>query len=204
MLLDTVRLDGQTWLYTGIADSAAARSRRLIRHLARQLERREDEITIGRDSFGKPFLAAPAMEYWFNTSSCDGLMLVAGSLGGPVGADVETLERCRAVWQDAAREFSPAEQALLAGLPPQDRPLAFARLWTAKEAVLKARGVGIVDGLAEPNLGFVDDLSAPPPWKPINVNVGGDRYAVTWYTLTIVEVRAIAARAESSPNPGMT
>ena len=204
MLLDTVPLDGLTWLYTGIAASAEARSRQLVRHLGGRLGRPEGEIAIGRDSFGKPFLAAPAMEYWFNTSSCDGLMLITESHDGPVGADLETLERCRAVWEDAAREFPPAEQALLAGLPLRDRPLAFARLWTAKEAVLKARGTGIVDGLAEPDLSFLRDLAAPPPWQPTNVNVGRDRYALTWYTLTIVEVRAIAARAESSPNPGMT
>lgn len=204
MRLDTVRLDGETWLHTGIAASPEARRRVLVHHLARELGRPEGEIVLGQESFGKPVLAAPARDYWFNASSCDGLMLIAGSRTGPVGADLETLERCRAVWEDAAREFAPAERAALAALAPADRPLAFARLWTAKEAVLKARGTGIVNGLAEPDLSLLEDLAAPPPWRPANVKVGGDCYAVTWYTLTIVEVRAIAARAESSPNPGMT
>ncbi|EME71977.1 phosphopantetheinyl transferase [Paramagnetospirillum caucaseum] len=197
-------MDGQTWLYTGIADRPEVRSRLLAGHLARELGCSPDAIVLGRDRFGKPFLAAPAAAYWFNLSACGGLVLVAGSHGGPVGADVETLARCRPVWEDAAREFAPAERARLAGLAPAERPLAFARLWTAKEAVLKARGIGIVNGLVEPDLSHLGDLSAPPPWNPARMKVGDDHYAVTWYTLPIDEARVVAARAESSSNPGIT
>lgn len=201
---ESMRLDETTWLYTGVAHNAEARRLVLVGHLARELEWPQERIALGRDHFGKPFLAASPFAYWFNCSACDGLMLIAGSRKGPVGADVETLPRCTAAWEDAAREFNPAEQALLAALPAQDRPLAFARLWTAKEAVLKARGTGIVHGLAEPDLSGLDDPASSPPWEPVNVKVGGDRYAVTWYTLPIAEVMIIAARAMSSPILGMT
>jgi 4'-phosphopantetheinyl transferase len=201
---ESMRLDDTTRLYTGVADNAEARRRVLVRHLARELDWPEERITLGRDRFGKPFLTASPFAYWFNGSACDGLMLIAGSRHGPVGADVETLPRCTAAWQDAAREFTPAEQARLAAIPAHDRPLAFARLWTAKEAVLKARGTGIVDGLTEPDLSEMDDPATSPPWQPMNVKVGGDRYAVTWYTLPISEVMVIAARARSSPILGMS
>ncbi|WP_231849012.1 4'-phosphopantetheinyl transferase family protein [Paramagnetospirillum magneticum] len=193
-----------TWLYTGIAQAAEARSRVLVRHLARRLDRPEAEIVLARDSFGKPMLADPDSGYWFNCASCDGLLLIAGSRQGPVGADVETLERCIPVWEDASQGFAPAERALLAALPAARRPLAFARLWTAKEAVLKARGTGIVDGLAEPDLSFLRDLADSPPWISTKVNVGGDRFAVSWYTLPMDEALAIAARAEAAPNLEMT
>lgn len=36
------------------------------------------------------------------------------------------------------------------------------------------------------------------------VNVGGDRFAVSWYTLPMDEALAIAARAEGAPNLEMT
>jgi 4'-phosphopantetheinyl transferase len=201
---ESMRLDGQTRLYTGIAADSGARRRVLLRHLAAELGRPEADIAIDRDPSGKPFLASPGLGYWFNCSSVDGLLLVAGSRTGPVGADIETLERCIPVWEDASRTFAPAERARLAALKPGMRPLAFARLWTAKEAVLKARGTGIVHGLAEPGLEHLDDLSIPPPWRPIQMHVGGEYYAVTWYTLTIDEVLVIAARAEPSPKPGTT
>jgi 4'-phosphopantetheinyl transferase len=204
MRLDTVQLDGMTWLHTGIAQAAEARSRVLVRHLAAEMNRPEAEIAIARDSFGKPFLADPDPGYWFNCSSCDGLLLIAGSRRGPVGADVETLERCIPVWEDASRDFAPAERALLAALAPARRPLAFARMWTAKEAVLKARGTGIVHGLAQPDMSLVGDLAFSPPRTCTKVNVGGDRYAVTWYILPMDEALAIAARAEAAPNLEMT
>lgn len=201
---ESMRLDGQTRLYAGIAADAAARRRVLTRHLAAELGRSEAEIAIGREPSGKPFLAGSDPGYWFNTSAADGLLLIAGSRAGPVGVDIETLQRCIPVWEDASRTFAPAERDRLAALPADRRPLAFARMWTAKEAVLKARGSGIAGGLEEPNLGELDDLSSPPPWRPAHMQVGGDCYAVTWYTLPIDEVLVIAARAEPSPEPGTT
>jgi 4'-phosphopantetheinyl transferase len=199
-----MRLDEDTWLHTGIARDPHARRQVLLRHLARRLSRPEESIALARDSFGKPILADPDSGYWFNCSSCGDLMLIAGSSNGPVGVDVETVERCRPVWEDASREFAPAERALLAGLPPSIRPLAFARLWTAKEAALKASGTGIVNGLAEPDLSVLTDLAAPSPWPAITVKVGRDRHAVTWYMVPMDEIMVIAARADTSSKPGIS
>lgn len=199
---ESMRLDGQTRLYTGIAADSDARRRMLLRHLAAELGRPETDIAIEQGESGKPFLAGPNPGYWFNTSSVDGLLLIAGSRSGPVGADIETLQRCIPVWEDASQSFAPAERDLLAALPAPDRPLAFARMWTAKEAVLKARGTGILEGMAEPFLGGLKNWSAPPPWPPTHMQVGDECYAVTWYTLPIDEVLVIAARAEYSSRPG--
>jgi 4'-phosphopantetheinyl transferase len=197
-MLKSMRLDVDVWLHTGITPDLETRRQVLLRHLARRLDRSEESIALARDSFGKPILADPDIAYWFNCSSCNDLLLIAGSCTGPVGADVETVERCLPVWEDAAREFAPAEQALLARLPPASRPLAFARLWTAKEAVLKASGIGIINGLAEPDLSRLGGLDAPPPWPSANVKVGRDRHAVTWYMVPMDEIMVIAARADPS------
>jgi 4'-phosphopantetheinyl transferase len=47
----------------------------------------------------------------------------------------------------AERYFAPAEARLVADLSPEERPSAFYRLWTLKEAYLKATGEGLAAAL---------------------------------------------------------
>ncbi|MGA2499467.1 MAG: 4'-phosphopantetheinyl transferase superfamily protein [Tepidisphaeraceae bacterium] len=60
-----------------------------------------------------------------------------------IGVDVETLDPTIEAMETAHHHFHPNELAHLQSLAPADRPLAFYRLWTAKEAVLKALGTGL-------------------------------------------------------------
>ena len=48
----------------------------------------------------------------------------------------------------AERNFAPEETGELLSLPEYERPAAFRRLWTRKEAFLKAWGTGLAGGLA--------------------------------------------------------
>jgi 4'-phosphopantetheinyl transferase len=66
---------------------------------------------------------------------------VALSLGGPVGLDVEEL--LDDVGVIAWSVLAPAERAGLRRLPAAERPMAFLRTWTCKEAALKATGHGL-------------------------------------------------------------
>jgi len=63
---------------------------------------------------------------------------------GPVGADIEDAGRSPVADGVVRRCCSPREQAWLAGLAPADRSQAFLGLWTKKEAVAKALGLGLV------------------------------------------------------------
>jgi 4'-phosphopantetheinyl transferase len=70
-------------------------------------------------------------------------VLVAVSEAGRVGVDVEPFDGPASdplLWKETC---AAAELAALGQLPPAERPAAFARLWTRKEAVLKALGVGL-------------------------------------------------------------
>ena len=95
---------------------------------------------------GKPTLTTAPLR--FNVSHSHDLALVAVTREREVGIDVERVRDTVEVARLAARFFSSAEQALLAALPPADRPGAFFRLWTCKEAYLKATGEGVSRALA--------------------------------------------------------
>ncbi len=65
----------------------------------------------------------------------------------PVGVDVERVRPRPRALALARSRLHPKEADALAAVPDAERDEAFARLWTAKEAVLKARGTGLVGGL---------------------------------------------------------
>ncbi|WP_327000853.1 4'-phosphopantetheinyl transferase superfamily protein [Dactylosporangium sp. NBC_01737] len=75
---------------------------------------------------------------------------MALSRAGDVGVDLEPAGRRPSA---LAWSCSPAERAWLAGRPPGERPAAFTRLWTRKEACVKARGTGIRHRLADVHCG---------------------------------------------------
>ncbi|MGW6272436.1 4'-phosphopantetheinyl transferase family protein [Streptomyces sp. NPDC055060] len=92
---------------------------------------------------GRPAVAGGVGPH-FSLSHTDGLALLAFA-DRPVGADVERLPSADMV-ADVASALHPQEQAELAELPNTERPLAFTRCWTRKEACLKGTGEGLAGG----------------------------------------------------------
>ncbi len=70
-------------------------------------------------------------------------VLVALALGAAVGVDVQEVDDRLNVAALIASTMAPAEAAALNRIGVAERPKAFARMWTRKEAVLKALGVGL-------------------------------------------------------------
>ncbi len=99
---------------------------------------------------GQPWLAGH--EIRFSLARSGGLALVAVS-SGPVGADLERLEPRRGLADVAAARFTAPEAACIAaGCAARTSPTrSFYRHWTAKEAYLKAIGIGLA-GLREAEL----------------------------------------------------
>ena len=104
------------------------------------------ELTLAVGPHGKPSLAAPSSPD-FNLSHCGDIVLLAIAHGVEIGVDVEVLRPRPRALQLAQRYFSADEAAALAALPEAECQQAFYRLWTAKEAVLKALGRGLAFGL---------------------------------------------------------
>ncbi len=96
---------------------------------------------------GKPAVAERD-DLHFNLSHCRGLVACALSRSGPVGLDVEWLGR-PAPLEVAERFFSASETRWLLERPDHARHDAFFRIWTLKEAYIKAVGLGLSQPLGE-------------------------------------------------------
>jgi len=117
--------------------------RRGIAHdlIARQFSLPREAVTIEHDEAGRPVLARPAgTGLHISLATRSGLVAVALARA-PVGVDVERIEPSVA---PPLASLHPNEREALAALPESARPLAFAQIWTAKEAYVKALGTGFL------------------------------------------------------------
>lgn len=117
--------------------------------LGRYLDIAPEKVTFTTRPGGKPELAprSHSSPVRFNLSHSRELALVAVTLGGEVGVDLEHLRPICELENIVGRYFACREQAQWRALAEQERLPAFFRCWTRKEAYLKARGVGLSGGL---------------------------------------------------------
>lgn len=93
----------------------------------------------------------------FNISHARGAVACAMTLDHAIGVDIEDVERSGRLLEIADAYFAPAELAILRAAPVAARRTVFFRLWTLKEAYIKAHG----DGLSLPLDRFAFALSPP-------------------------------------------
>jgi 4'-phosphopantetheinyl transferase len=117
--------------------------------LARELAMPARDVAYLTGEHGKPQLAwhgPPPLDFSF--SDVESIALLAVSRGGPVGVDVETIRENVAITPIAESRFAIAERDAVRGATDAERAACFYRIWTRKEAALKAIGVGLAQGLA--------------------------------------------------------
>jgi 4'-phosphopantetheinyl transferase len=101
----------------------------------------------------QPFLyGAHGKPYWegeiaFNVSHSHDVGMIAIGRGIELGCDVERVDPKFVDDQIPERFFSPGEVRALRALPKPEQTAAFFRIWTRKEAVIKACGLGVSMGL---------------------------------------------------------
>ena len=103
-------------------------------------------VELCRDEVGKPFVAKKSRAQsliTFNMSHAHGRALVAVSMGQEVGVDLERIRPDVEVEKLSERCFAPSEHASIMQLAEAQRAPRFFRYWVAKEAVLKAQGIGL-------------------------------------------------------------
>ncbi len=138
---DTIHLHWLDWHH-------GVRREPLRRILAPYLGIRPHSVRIVQDdASSKPRLADEQAELCFNWSHSGTWALAAVARHVPLGVDLECRQRKVNALPLAQRFFADSEFRYLQGLPSEIRAAAFLRLWTGKEAVLKALGRGISSGL---------------------------------------------------------
>jgi len=112
--------------------------------------------------WGKPEIAGPALDIplWFNLSHADGFVACVAARVPQLGVDVENMNRKTSHDELARRFFAAAEYDGLRNLPPYLRREAFFRIWTLKEAYIKAEGKGLSIPLASFSFHFPADHPA--------------------------------------------
>lgn len=109
---------------------------------------------------GRPFLRDGSLSTSFNVTHSGDLALIAVTREGVIGVDVERIDPSVELLAIGGRFFSATEHAQLAACSEADRPLAFFRCWTRKEAYLKARGTGLHTPLDQFDVTFLEGV--PP------------------------------------------
>jgi 4'-phosphopantetheinyl transferase len=100
------------------------------------------ELRFGYGDQGKPFLDLPG-DLRFNLSHSHERALVGATWGRDLGVDLEHLREGQDLRGLAERFFSEPERQALRRVPEPEFRREFLRVWTRKEAYLKARGTGL-------------------------------------------------------------
>lgn len=133
------------WLIASGEQPANLKERSILRRMtaraliARQFNLGHGDVEIGHDERGRPFLAHPAGSgLHLSLATRDGLVAVALAQAS-VGIDVERIDPTA---EPPLAALHKLEAEALTALSAPARPLAFAQIWSAKEAYAKALGTG--------------------------------------------------------------
>jgi len=147
-------------------------------------------LEFGAGPFGKPYLrrGSPALE--FNLSHSGDVVLMALARDRPVGVDVEEWSANVEVESIATLVFSPLEQEHVVAAGPSARNRAFFRVWSRKEAYIKATGHGVSRGLDH-----FDVVGAAVPGRVTDhlASDAGDRWLLRDLDLDVGYAGAVAA-----------
>lgn len=166
-------------------------SRAVVRHiLAGYLGTAPGEIRFGYGMQGKPFLL-DRRDLHFNVSHAEDVLVAGVAQGRELGIDVERMFSEAVMEEVSGRVLSKPERGLFEGLDAGERREWFVRLWTRKEAYIKADGRGMslpldrIDVSTFPNrvrllTDGLDDWPLCPRWTVRNLE------AAPGYTAALV------------------
>ena len=165
--------------------------------LARYLAASPADVVFAYNARGKPSLGPPwdRRGLGFNLSHSKALAVIAISGGREVGVDVEFVRPVRHLTGMVARWFSAEEQRGWQAPPAADQTAGFFRVWTCKEAWLKAVGTGLSLPLDQVSVAVA--LAEPPRVLAIRGDQGEARqWRLECLSPAAGYVAAVAVRGE--------
>ncbi|GFZ88964.1 4'-phosphopantetheinyl transferase family protein [Dyella caseinilytica] len=148
------------------------------------------DVVLREGEYGRPELIQPWRDaLQFNWSHSGDKAIIAVARDVIPGIDIERTRPRPKVMELAERFFHPAEAAALNVLDHDQREEDFLRLWTSKEAVLKALGRGLAFGLDRLHVALKHEGAAlrwldgedASSWQLHALAVGGDyRASLAW------------------------
>jgi len=127
--------------------------------LASYLQINPRELLLVSKINQKPYLDLKQnlLSLQFNLSHSCEFALLAVTLDSPIGIDIEHIREVPQCLQLAKRFFSDKEHKYLSQCSSENQNLMFLKYWTAKEAFLKAKGLGITGYLHRHTFHFEND-----------------------------------------------
>jgi 4'-phosphopantetheinyl transferase len=151
--------------------------------LGHYLQQTPETIELAYTDRGRPILPHDETVQ-FSISHTHDLVAVAVTAGARVGIDLEYVQPQLDLPELAKRICSDEELQTFQALASRETPAAFFRIWTRKEAYLKARGEGITEGLQEISVSLgseetgsikdTRDESAAQTWRLLTLPVPAD------------------------------
>lgn len=116
-------------------------------------------LELAYENLGKPRFRDEALhaKLRFNFSNSNDRGLLAVTVGEELGVDLERVRPMNDMMGLARRYYAETETNKLFALADQERPAAFFRCWTRKEAYLKAVGKGLTFPLRSVEVTLLND-----------------------------------------------
>jgi 4'-phosphopantetheinyl transferase len=131
--------------------------------LGSMLEIAPNKLEFDSSSSGRPFVKRRELKLDFNVAHSEDIGILAVSTGGEIGVDLELLMPIPQALEIAKIHFSLSELIAIDSLPITAQSTEFLRLWTCKEAYLKAIGVGLSMSMSQCEVSV-----SPTKWISIN------------------------------------
>lgn len=170
--------------------------RALLRYaLAEQLGCQPQNLSLKAEKNGKPYLDNNTDNLHFNVAHTDDIYLIGCNYGNEIGVDVERIGRHKGKELERMFKFvsHPEEGEIWDAHREEERPLLFTRLWTMKEAILKAHGAGLTIAPRTINLGAALESGVG------DIVIGESKYAFAGRQIDDTHCFAVAIWEENTP-----
>lgn len=170
--------------------------------ISKYLEINPKNLLFEYNPFGKPFLVTNSLKnnIKFNMSHSKNMALYCISSQKDVGIDIEFTQKKVEFHLIIERFFSHNEKAFIQKITTNKRKEAFFKIWTRKEAILKAIGKGISFPLEKVDVSFNKENFI----IRINDNDDGQCTESSWYVEDLLPTKDyVASIAIEGSNPGL-